>query len=115
MGLYETINEVNNMNTNQSEKDENNNNDNNDNDTNNDPSMPTNYALPQGIVRPFESICLDALISKRQVQGTTKNASGSPGETSTNMSRPVPCVEKAGLQYAVLLTVPRLLHHCTCF
>ena len=35
------------------------------------PSMPTNYALPQGTV-DLESKCLDALISKRQVLGMTR-------------------------------------------
>ena len=39
------------------------------------PSMPTNCALPR--VDQFEFICLDALISKRTVQGTTENDSGS--------------------------------------
>ena len=43
--------------------------------------MPSNCALPQGTVDP-ESICLDALISKRQVQGMTKKATGSSAETS---------------------------------
>ena len=41
------------------------------------PSMHTNCALPRGTVDQFEFICLDALVSKRTVQGTTKKDSGS--------------------------------------
>ena len=61
-------------------------------------NMPTNYALPQGTV-DFESKYLDTLICKRQVQGMKiKKASGPLRETSTNTSRPVSCVGKAGLR-----------------
>jgi hypothetical protein len=62
-----------------------NNNNNNNNNNNIGPSMPTNCALPQGSGGPFESICLDLLISKRTVQGmTTKTTPGSWG-TSQNI------------------------------
>ena len=52
----------------------------NDNDNDNEstgPSMPTNCALPRGTVDHCEFICLDALISKRTVHGTTEKDSGS--------------------------------------
>ena len=44
--------------------------------------MPTNCALPRGRGGPFESTSLDALISKRQVQDTTKKGSCPSAETS---------------------------------
>ena len=60
---------------------------------------------------PFESTSLDALISKRHIQGTTiKKVLGSLAETPTNTSGPVPCVGKACMQYAWSLTTPCQLH-----
>jgi hypothetical protein len=64
----------------------NNNNNNNNNNMHDGPSTTTNCALSQGSGKPFEFTCLDSPISKSQVQGMTKKASRSWGNSLNILS-----------------------------
>ena len=59
--------------------------------------MPTNYALSEGNGGATKSKCLDPLISRRNLQGTTEMASGLLGEALLTNTHPVPCICKIGL------------------
>ena len=78
--------------------------------------MPTNCALPRGRGGPFESTSLDALISKRHIQGTTiKKASGSLAETSKYIWPRTLCWQSRHAIYAVTNNPPpiALMHLCS--
>ena len=77
--------------------------------------MPSNCALPRGSGGPFESISLDSLISKRQVQGMTKKATGSSAETSKYIWPRTLCWHSRHAIYAVTNdpTPITLMHPCS--